>query len=422
VTAPDTIQAQVEAIGREAREAARRLAALPASTKNDALLAIADALLTNQGAILAANARDLEGAEAAGRSDVELDRLTLTSVRVHALAEGVRQVAALSDPVGETIGGVKRPNGLVIQQMRVPLGVVGVIYDARPNVTVDAASLCLKSGNAVVLRGDGDAFHSNVALTGTLQKSISKAGVPAGAIQLIETTDWEGAACLMRLREYVDVLIPRGDAELVRSVTATATVPTIETGPGNCHLFVEATASLSMAADLAFNAKIQRPGVVNAIETLLVDRAIARDFLPMIGPRLQAVGVELRGCDETRRILRGVRAASEQDWALEYQAPILAVRCLGGLEQAIAHIARYGRRLSEAIVTQDYTAAKRFCEAVDAAAVFVNASTRFTDGFEFGMGAEIGISTQKLHVRGPIGLEALTTWKYVVLGEGQLRE
>jgi glutamate-5-semialdehyde dehydrogenase len=420
--AAQTIQAQVEEIGREAREASRRIAALPTSTKNDALLGMADALLTNQQAILAANACDLEKAEKAGRSDAMLDRLTLTPVRVHAIAEGVRQVAALRDPVGETIGGVKRPNGLVIQQMRVPLGVVGVIYEARPNVTVDSASLCLKSGNAVILRGDSDAFHSNVALTTTLKKAISKAGVPAGAVQLIETTDWEGATCLMRLKQYVDVLVPRGDTQLVRTVTESATVPTIETGPGNCHTFVEATASLAMAADIAFNAKIQRPGVANSMETLLVDRAVARDFLPMIGARLQALGVELRGCEETRRILRGVKPATEADWTAEYLDLILAIRIVGGLEQAIAHITRYGSRMSEAIVTQDYMAAKRFCEAVDAAAVYVNASTRFTDGYEFGMGAEIGISTQKLHVRGPIGLEALTTRKYVVLGEGQLRE
>lgn len=420
--APRGIAERVEEIAREAREASRRIAALPTSIKNEALLGMADALLTNQQAILAANAKDVEEAQRNGRSEAVLDRLTLTSVRIHAIAEGVRQVAALSDPVGETIDGVKRPNGLVIQRVRVPLGVVGVIYDARPNVTVDAASLCLKSGNAVILRGDSDGYHSNVALAATLKRAISKAGVPPAAVQLVEITDWEAAVCLMRLKRYVDVIIPRGDAELIRAVSETATVSTIETGPGNCHTFVEATADLAMAADIAFNAKIQRPGVANSMETLLVDRQIAREFLPMIGPRMQALGVELRGCDETRRILRGVRPATEVDWATEYAGTILAIRVVGGLDAAIAHITRYGSRMSEAIVTRDYLAAKRFCEAVDAAAVYVNASTRFTDGYEFGMGAEIGISIQKLHARGPIGLEALTTQKYVILGDGQVRE
>jgi glutamate-5-semialdehyde dehydrogenase len=413
---------RVEEMARDAREASRRIAALPTRLKNEALLGVADALLTNQQAILAANARDVERAQEMGRSETMLDRLTLTSVRIHAIAEGVRQVAALSDPVGETIDGVKRPNGLVIQRMRVPLGVVGVIFDARPNVMVDAASLCLKSGNAVILRGDADGHESNVALETTLQRAIGKVGIPSAAVQLLPSEEWEAAVCLMRLKRYVDVIIPRGDAALIRAVSETATVPTIETGPGNCHTYVEASASLPMAADIAFNAKIQRPGVANSMETLLVDRQIAREFLPMIGPRMQALGVELRGCDETRRILRGVKPATEEDWATEYAGSILAIRIVSGPDAAIAHIIRYGSRMSEAIVTQDYLAAKRFCEAVDAAAVYVNASTRFTDGYEFGMGAEIGISIQKLHARGPIGLEALTTQKYVVLGEGQLRE
>lgn len=418
----DPIAARVDEMAREAREASRRLAALPTSVKNEALLGMADALLTNQQAILSANARDLERAQQLGRSETVLDRLTLTSVRIHAIAEGIRQVAALSDPVGETIGGVKRPNGLVIQRMRVPLGVIGVIYDGRPNVMADAASLCLKSGNAVILRGDADGHHSNVALATTLQRAIGRAGVPPVAVQLIDSEEWEAAVCLMRLKRYVDVIIPRGDAALIRAVSENATVPTIETGPGNCHTYVEATAPLPMAADIAFNAKIQRPGVANSMETLLVDRQIARAFLPMVGPRMQALGVELRGCEETRRILRGVKPATEEDWTIEYAGAILAIRVVGGLDAAIAHIIRCGSRMSEAIVTQDYLAAKRFCEAVDAAAVYVNASTRFTDGYEFGMGAEIGISIQKLHARGPIGLEALTTQKYVILGDGQLRE
>lgn len=412
---------QVEEAGRLAKAAALKLATLNTQTKNDALLLMAAALVDALDGILAANGRDLRAAEAAELSDTLLDRLTLTPSRIAAMASGIRAVAALRDPIGRRILGLKRPNGLVVQQVRVPLGVVGIIYDGRPTVVAEAVSLCLKSGNAVLLWGGANAFETNLVLTDVIIDAATRAGVPGGAVHSIATENSAAGRSLLHLTQFVDVLIPQGHAELIRTVVETATVPTIETGIGNCHIYVQASALLGMAVDVAFNAKVQRPGAGNSMETLLVDRAVAEEFLPLIAPRLAAAGVELRGCAVTRRILRGVRPATEQDWLRDYLAPVLAIKVVSGLDEAVDHINKYGTRHSEAIVTADYFAARRFCEGVDAAVVYVNASTRFTDGFEFGLGAEVGISTQKLHARGPMGLEALTTIKWVVEGEGQVR-
>jgi len=412
----------VEEAGRRAKAAAPIIAALPTSVKNDALHDIAEALLDQGDRILIANERDVLNAERARLAEPLIDRLHLTRSRLGAIADGVREVAAQADPVGEVLRGSRRPNGLVIQEIRVPLGVVGLIFESRPNITVDAFSLCLKAGNAAILRGGVDAMESNKAIVEVMRRAVQRRGIPEGALQLIESSHPSATERLMHLREYLDVLIPRGSMEMVRSVCEAATVPTVETGAGNCHTFVERTARFDMAADIAFNAKVQRPGMVNTMETLLVDRPIAAEFLPIIGPRMQAAGVELRGCEATREILRNVKPATEEDWYTEYLALILAVRVVENLDQAIDHISRYGSHNSEAIVTHDYFAARRFCERVDAAAVYVNASTRFTDGFEFGLGAELGISTQKLHRRGPMGLRSLTTWKWIVQGEGQLRD
>jgi glutamate-5-semialdehyde dehydrogenase len=420
--APLSPEALVEHAGRAATEAARPVATLPTDVKNNALNDVADALLLDAEQILEANAKDVAAAERSRLSESVIDYLILTRPRLGAIAEGVREVAALPDPVGEVLRGSRRPNGLVVQEVRVPLGVVGVIYESRPTVTVDSISLCLKSGNAIVLLGGSDALETNRALLEIIARVMARHGIPEGAVQLIDTTHPAAEERFVRLTEYLDVLIPRGSTELIRRVCSTATVPTIETGGGNCHVFVERTASLSMAAAIAFNAKVQRPGAVNAMETLLIDAPIAVEFLPLIGPRMQAAGVELRGCERTRRMLAGVKPATEEDWSHEYLDLILAVKVVNHLDEAVAHIAQYGTQHSEAIVTRDYRASRRFTERVDAAAVYVNASTRFTDGFEFGLGAELGISTQKLHRRGPIGLRSLTTWKWIAFGDGQVRD
>lgn len=412
----------VEEAGRRAKLAAPRVAALPTDVKNDALQDIADALLLEADAILEANQLDVREAEASGRTEAEVDRLTLTRPRLGGMAQSVRAVAALPDPVGEELRGCRRPNGLLVQEVRVPLGVVGVIAESRPTIAVEAISLCLKAGNALVLLARPGGRETLRAIFHAVERATGRHGIPADAIQWIDTVDPRATERFIHMRDCLDVLIPRGSAELVRQICGAATVPTIETGPGNCHVFVERTARLDMAADIAFNAKVQRPAMVNSMETLLVDRPIAEVFLPLIGPRMQAAGVELRGCEATRRILPSVRPATEEDWRAEYLALVLAVRVVDGLDAAIEHIARYGTQHSEAIVTQDYFAARRFCERVDAAAVYVNASTRFTDGYELGLGAELGVSTQKLHRRGPIGLRALTTWKWIIQGEGQVRD
>jgi glutamate-5-semialdehyde dehydrogenase len=389
--------------------------------KDAILLAMAEALEAASARILAANARDVEEAQKRGVSSAPIDRLMLNEKRVAEMAEGLRVIARLTDPVGEVIGGWRLPNGLEITKVRVPLGVVGFIYESRPNVTVDAAGLCLKAGNALILRGGSDAINSNIELAHILTEAGAKAGMPDGAIEIIETTDREAAAQLMRLTEYVDVLIPRGGGGLIRRVKEESTVPVIETGEGNCHVFVDASGDLDWAESITVNAKCQRPGVCNAAETLLVHREVAAAFLPRVGAKLIALGVELRGCDETRRYIPAAKPATEDDWATEYLALILAIKVVGSVEEAIAHINRYGTMHSEAIITRDLENARRFTHEVDAAVVYVNASTRFTDGGQFGMGAEIGISNQKLHARGPMGLAELTSHKYVVAGEGHVR-
>ncbi|MCX7780835.1 MAG: glutamate-5-semialdehyde dehydrogenase [Negativicutes bacterium] len=413
--------AELEEKGKAAKAAARKLATWPTDKKNQALHAMADALEAGREAILAANALDVAAGREKGLSAALIDRLTLNDNRLAAMAEGLRQTAGLPDPIGEGLGSTLRPNGLQIAKIRVPLGVVGIIYEARPNVTVDAAGLCLKSGNAVILRGGSEAIRSNRAIVQVITQAAADAGIPEGAIQLIETTDRQAVNAMLKLNAYLDVIIPRGGAGLIKTVVENSTVPVIETGTGVCHTFVDASADLAMAADIAFNAKVSRPGVCNAMETLLVHRAIAAKFLPPMLARFHAAGVELRGCPETQRFHPAVKPATEADWEAEYLDLILAVKVADSLDEALEHIARYGTRHSEAIVTTDYNNARRFQAEVDAAAVYVNASTRFTDGFEFGYGAEIGISTQKLHARGPMGLPELTTIKYVISGNGQIR-
>lgn len=411
----------LETQGLAAKNAARVLAVAGTAKKNAALSAIAKALKDHEGEILSANEADLAAARESGMREALLDRLTLSAARLDGIAEGVRQVAALSDPIGEITKMTTRPNGLVIGRRRVPLGVIGIIYEARPNVTVDAAALCLKSGNAVILRGGREAFHSNSALMAVMRSALESVGLPRDCVALVNDVSRESAAELMNLTSCLDVLIPRGGAGLIRSVTENARVPVIRTGVGVCHIYVHERADLQMAAEILYNAKCSRPSVCNAAECVLVDRAVAKDFLPMAAELLRGRHVEIRGCPETCAVLPGAVSASAADWDSEYGDYILASKVVGDESEAIAFIAEHGTGHSEAIVTADYFAAQRFLDEVDAAAVYVNASTRFTDGFEFGLGAEIGISTQKMHARGPMGLEELTSSKYIVYGTGQVR-
>ena len=413
---------EVVAKAEDARAAAAVLAALSTEAKNRALRLIAAALQEQSGKIIEANARDLEEyRKSDGYSKALDDRLMLNEERIAGAAEGLLEIAALDDPVGEVTGATLRPSGLQVGQVRTPMGVVGIIYEARPNVTVDAAGLTLKSGNAVILRGGSEALQSNICLVGIIQEQLREAGLPAAAVQLIEDTDRAAARTLMRLNGLVDLLIPRGGPALIKTVLENATIPVIQTGAGNCHLYIDEGASREMAVEIAFNAKVQRPGVCNAIETLLVHEAAAAEILPAVLERLAQAGVELRGCARTRPYHGAVKEAVEEDWGKEYLDLILAVRVVDSFDEAVAHINRYGTMHSEAIVTADYARARLFLSRVDAAAVYVNASTRFTDGAEFGLGAEMGISTQKLHVRGPMGLKALTSLKYIVYGSGQIR-
>ena len=416
-----SVRDEVLTKGKRAKAAAARLGIMTRAQKDAILLAMADALEAASARVLEANGRDVAEARKRATSAAPIDRLMLNEKRVAEMADGLRVVAALTDPVGEVIGGWRLPIGIEISKVRVPLGVMGIIYESRPNVTVDAAGLCLKAGNAVILRGGSDAINSNIELVRILTEAGGRAGLPDGGIEIIETTDREAAAQLMRLTEYVDVLIPRGGGGLIRRVKEESTVPVIETGEGNCHVYVDASADLDWAEAITVNAKCQRPGVCNAAETLLVHRDVAPQFLPKVGEKLIALGVELRGCEETRRYLPQAKPATEEDWATEFLALILAIKVVGSIEEAIAHINRYGTMHSEAIITRDLANARRFTHEVDAAAVYVNASTRFTDGGQFGMGAEIGISTQKLHARGPMGLPELTSYKYIITGEGQVR-
>ncbi|MEN6580877.1 MAG: glutamate-5-semialdehyde dehydrogenase [Armatimonadota bacterium] len=412
---------EVELKCRKAKEAAAQLATLGTAIKDKALYAMADAFEANKDAIFAANKIDLEAASAAGISGPMLKRLELTDKKVAQMADGVRQIAALRDPIGETLEGYIRPNGMEVRKVRVPIGVIGIIYESRPNVTADAAALCLKSGNAVILRGGSEAIHSNLAIAALIDKAITAAGVPAGAVQIIETTDRAAARELMTMKPYVDCLIPRGGKGLIQTVVQNSTIPVIEHGDGNCHIYVDGAADLKMAEEITVNAKVQNPSVCNATETLLVSEQIASEFLPTMCKRLLDAGVEIRADEKARAIVPGLKEATDEDWATEFLDLILAVRVVSGIDQAIEHIAKYGSRHTEAIVTEDLTAARRFTGEVDAAAVFVNVSTRFTDGYEFGKGAEMGISTQKLHARGPMGIGEMTTYKYVVMGNGQLR-
>ncbi len=413
---------QLETQGLAARYAARVLAVAGAARKNEALEAIARGIEAGMQAILAANQADLAAGKAAGMRPSLQDRLALDEDRIAGIVDGVRQVAALPDPIGEITKMSTRPNGLTIGKRRVPLGVIGIIYEARPNVTVDAAALCLKSGNAVILRGGKEAFRSNQAFVAIMRDALESAGLPRDCVALVTDTTRQSAAELMNLTEYLDVLIPRGGAGLIKNVVENAKVPVIQTGVGVCHVYVHGEADLDMAARIIHNAKTSRPSVCNAAECLLVDRAVARDFLPMAWQLLQTKNVELRGCPETRAILGDfVVPASEEDWDTEFGDYILAVKVVGGFDEAVEFIHAHGTGHSEAIVTNNYFAAQQFLNQVDAAAVYVNASTRFTDGNEFGLGAEIGISTQKMHARGPMGLEELTSSKFVIYGTGQIR-
>jgi glutamate-5-semialdehyde dehydrogenase len=382
---------------------------------------MADALLREEPVVLAANAADMEAGRAKSLKASLLDRLLLTPERLADMAEGLRQVAALPDPVGAILGGSTLPNGLTVTKIRVPLGVVGIVYEARPNVTADAIGLCLKSGNAVLLKGGSEALHSNTAVAAVLRRAAEEAGIPAGAVQFIASTDHGAVQELIRLRGLVDVVIPRGSARLIQAVVANATVPVIETGVGVCHTFVDASADFDKAERIILNAKTQRPSTCNALETLLVHEAVADTFLPRIVRVLQEHGVTVRGDARVQAVDSAVEAATDEDWATEYGDLRLSVKVVSGLDEALDHIASYGTKHSECILTEDYDHARRFQQAVDAACVYVNASTRFTDGFQFGFGAEIGISTQKLHARGPMALPELTTYKYLLCGDGQVR-
>ena len=411
----------LEEIGNRAKEVSRVLNNLGSTPKNEGLKAVAKALMDGKEEILAANQKDVQAAVTKGMNPGLVDRLSLNESRIQSMAEGLLQVASLDDPVGEVISMKPRPNGLLIGQKRVPLGVIGMIYEARPNVTADAFGLCFKSGNAVILKGGSDALESNKAIVAQIRKGLISAGLPEDAVQLIESTDREVTRQFMRMNEYLDVLIPRGSAGLIRSVVENSTVPVIETGTGNCHIFVDESADLDMALNIIFNAKTQRIGVCNACESLVVQRAIAEKFLPLLKARLDEKQVEIRADKEACAMVEGFVPATEEDWGTEYLDYILSLKLVDSIDEAIAHINRYNTKHSEAIITSDYTNAQRFLNEIDAAAVYVNASTRFTDGFEFGFGAEIGISTQKLHARGPMGLKELTTTKYIIYGNGQVR-
>ncbi|QCX34447.1 glutamate-5-semialdehyde dehydrogenase [Caloramator sp. E03] len=415
------IYSYVEEKGYLAKKASKELNNMQTNIKNKALINMAQALKNNIDKILTANELDMAEGKNKNLSSSLLDRLLLNEKRINDMAEGLLQVAALPDPVGEILRMWKRPNGLQIGQIRVPIGVIGIIYEARPNVTVDAAALCIKSGNAVILRGGSEAINSNKAITDIISSAAFEAGLPKGCIQLIETTDREATRIMMKMNKYLDLLIPRGGAGLIKTVIENSTVPVIETGVGNCHVYIDNEADIKMAEDIVINAKTQRPGVCNAMETLLVHKDIADKILPDLCKKLNSLGVEIRGCKKTKEIVPYALEATEEDYFTEFLDLILAIKVVDSLDEAIEHIYKYGTKHSEAIVTKNYFNAQSFLKEVDAAAVYVNASTRFTDGYEFGFGAEIGISTQKMHARGPMGLNELTTTKYIIYGDGQIR-
>lgn len=409
-------------LGQKAKDASYVMGKLTVADKNRGLLSCAKALIENTEKILEANNQDIKRAESSGMSRALLDRLRLTKERIEVMAEGIRQVAALDDPVGEVISMKERPNGLMIGQKRVPLGVIGIIYEARPNVTADAFALCFKTGNAVVLKGGRDAIDSNKAITACIREALVKESLPEDAIQLITDVSRETTVELMKLNRYIDVLIPRGGAGLIKTVVNNSTIPVIETGTGNCHIYVDKTADLDMAVSIIFNAKTQRIGVCNACESLVIHKDVVNELMPMLINKLNEKKVEIRGDKCIAAIDSSIVPATEEDWGKEYLDYIISAKTVDSIDEAIAHINKYNTGHSEAIITNDYTNAQRFLNEIDAAAVYVNASTRFTDGFEFGFGAEIGISTQKLHARGPMGLLALTTTKYIIYGNGQIRQ
>ena len=408
-------------VGRRARAASPSLARAGTRKKNQALEATAQAILDSRNALQAANREDLEQARDRGIASALLDRLELTPARVASMAEGLREIAALPDPIGEVSGLRYRPSGIQVGRMRVPLGVIGIVYESRPNVTADAAGLCLKAGNATILRGGSEAIRSNLAIARCIAEGLDRAGLPVDAVQVVETTDRAAVGALIRMDEYVDVIVPRGGKSLIERISREATIPVIKHLDGVCHVYIDERADLDKAEDIAFNAKAQRFGVCNTMETLLVARGVAGEVLPPLAGRFAEARVELRGCAETRAIVPACRPASEEDWGTEYLAPILSVRVVSGLDEAMDHIREHGSQHTDAIVTEDQSRARRFLAEVDSSSVMVNASTRFADGFEYGLGAEIGISTDKLHARGPVGLEGLTSQKFIVLGDGHVR-
>ena len=416
-----SIVSVIEKIARDAKDAARLLKNAMRREKDEALFLMATRLIEQGDSIKAENTRDLTLAREKGLSSAMIDRLTLDDKTIHAMADGLKEVAALPDPVGEVTGMWKRPNGLSVGRVRIPLGVIGFIYESRPNVTVDAASLCLKSGNSVVLKGGSEAIHSNLILSDILRGALKEVGLPQEAIQVIPTTDREAVGILLTQEDHVDIIIPRGGEGLIRFVTKNSRIPVLKHYKGVCHVYVDEFADLEMASDVSFNAKVQRPGVCNAMETMLVHQAVANDFLPPMVTRLQEGGVEIRGCEKTIGLIPGIKRAKLEDWPAEFLDLILAVRIVSNMDEALDHIGQYGSNHTEAIITKDYNRSQRFLAEVDASVVLVNASTRFSDGNQLGLGAEIGINTSKLHAFGPMGLEELTTTKFIVYGDGQIR-
>ncbi|MBW9171297.1 glutamate-5-semialdehyde dehydrogenase [Clostridium estertheticum] len=409
-------------IGKNSKAASRIMVTVSTTMKNNALLHMAESLIDNKETIIKANNKDMESGKKNNLSTAMLDRLMINQERIEKMAEGLRNVSTLPDPIGEGVKRWKRPNDLDISMVRVPLGVIGMIYESRPNVTVDAAALCIKAGNSIILRGGSEAINTNMALAKVIIKAATTVGLPYGCIQLIEMVDRELVNKLVKLNDYVDVIIPRGGKGLKKAIIANATVPVIETGSGICHIYVDADADLKMAEEIIVNAKTQRPGVCNAVETVIVHKDIANEFLPKLSKRLYKLGVEIRMCEKGLEIIEDAKVAVEEDWATEYLDLILSIKVVSTIEDAIDHIFKYGTKHSEAIITNNYTNSQKFLREVDASCVYVNASTRFTDGAEFGFGAEIGISNQKLHARGPMGLEQLTTTKYLIYGDGQVRK
>ncbi len=422
-SASDTnVQAYMQAVGERARQASRVLAGAEPGSKNAALMAIADEIEARSDRLKQENEKDLSAGRANGLDEAMLDRLALNDERIAGMAEGLRQIAALPDPVGEITDMSYRPSGIQVGRMRVPLGVIGIIYESRPNVTADAAGLCLKSGNATILRGGSEAIHSNRAVAVCIQAGLEKAGLPQESVQVVETTDRAAVGELLRMKDYVDVIIPRGGKGLIERVSAESLIPVIKHLDGICHVYIDDLCDPEKAFKVAENAKTQRYGTCNTMETLLVNQAVAASVLPELGQRYRGHGVELRGCERTREILPDIDSATEEDWSTEYLAPVLSIRVVDDMDDAIEHINTYGSHHTDSIVTENYTRARSFLRLVDSSSVMVNASTRFADGFEYGLGAEIGISTDKLHARGPVGLEGLTTQKFIVLGDGHIRQ